>query len=995
MMHRARCSILLTTLLGCIGLFAQPAIGQDLQEDRAAAQKENAQPAPAQPAAAQPGTWTTQWSFQDIDIARLASRLASIGIELPVQASGDVSVEFEVSIPMRSLRDGKAYRLDGRLRAKRLTLEQLLLEDFAADVLYENGVLSLRDVTGRWMDASTRGTRATGSFAATSRLQLLPVGDAEVELKADSLAAAPLVDLITKATGRSELRSAQGIVSGDLKFTSPVDSIRDVATWEATADFQIRDFQIASTDSIPLSIDTGPVVIGDGRLDARDVTVTSAAAPEVQLDVTAQLELIDQQRFAFQVRGNDVPIDSLSEIVSATAPAPLASGKLDLDATGTGRLSTMTWNVGGRIGSPAMTVLGQNLGLLEHRFTFDETHFELLPINEAAAVEAAEMIVKRLSADYQWDPEKIQFSDLSAQVFGGQVEGQASLPRNETGRYDLNLSWRDLSPTLSTAPVAPVSLGVTASTSGSIQWSVDAQQLSVPAAHRGTLSIRMADLTIGGASVGQANVDVVAGQDEVRLDGSGALFGGTFEVETRSAVKQDDDWQSFLGRIPLGTMKVSGARFDKIMPIVRPRDSRRYSGTWSTVMTLRPSAQHAAQAGLDHHAGAKVLAEFEARSLAINGDLIARRLAGKARWIENVIVIDRASGSYAGGRMTADGRWSLGGGSAGRQLNLRFSGIEACDSLRPLGDSIAQRVGGIVSGRLTIAGETDFRIQGNVSVRESSLFSIATGTVTSGVSGSFSGSLERWELKLPSIVGELAGGQVTGRAEVSSTPGLGGAFDLSSRLSARRVDFGMLAAQTGTVTSLAHGRISGTLSLGGKRIRGAGDLVGDFQADLGQTDAAAIPGLLDAGRFLGAISLVGTRFQDGVIRGRITGGAVQIQEFSLRADRVRVFAQGRVGISDLRMDLQAVIATGSLDTDNAKLLAIAGQMAIDQFIPVSLIVEINRLFSNRTIYLDVLGTINRPQLRLKPLEIIRQEAARFLVREVILAINAGDSSVFD
>jgi hypothetical protein len=193
------------------------------------------------------------------------------------------------------------------------------------------------------------------------------------------------------------------------------------------------------------------------------------------------------------------------------------------------------------------------------------------------------------------------------------------------------------------------------------------------------------------------------------------------------------------------------------------------------------------------------------------------------------------------------------------------------------------------------------------------------------------------------------------------------------------------------LTTVAHGRLTGELTLGGRGVRGVGDLFGRFDARLGTTQAAAIPGLVEADRLLGVLSLAGTPFKQGRLRGVIGSGAATIDELSLSGDRVAFWSEGKVRLDNRRVDLDVVISTGSFDNNNQQLLAFAAQLALQSAFPVTALVELNRLLSNRTVYLDFLGTLADPRVRIKPLEILREEAARFLVRELLVAASLANA----
>jgi len=99
-----------------------------------------------------------------------------------------------------------------------------------------------------------------------------------------------------------------------------------------------------------------------------------------------------------------------------------------------------------------------------------------------------------------------------------------------------------------------------------------------------------------------------------------------------------------------------------------------------------------------------------------------------------------------------------------------------------------------------------------------------------------------------------------------------------------------------------------------------------------------------------------------------------------------VFADGRVQLNTGRLDVNAVISTGNFDLESTAVAAIAEQLAIGAAPPVLAFIKLNRLLSDRTIYVGVLGPVTDPRLRLKPLETLHAGAERFFVREATAAL---------
>ncbi|MCG8653024.1 MAG: hypothetical protein MI861_24500, partial [Pirellulales bacterium] len=151
--------------------------------------------------------WQTHWSFSELDVQQLQSRLASIGISVPVRMNGKVSVEFDVSIPWNQLRNGKAYRIVGSITSARLQIERLLLEEVQADLSYADGVLELRNLKSRWLD-ETADAQPGGSLSGSASAELLPRGQLRAELTAESLPLGPVQSLVRPPQSQRPFQSA-------------------------------------------------------------------------------------------------------------------------------------------------------------------------------------------------------------------------------------------------------------------------------------------------------------------------------------------------------------------------------------------------------------------------------------------------------------------------------------------------------------------------------------------------------------------------------------------------------------------------------------------------------------------------------------------------------------------------------------------------------------------------------------------------------------------
>lgn len=364
----------------------------------------------------------------------------------------------------------------------------------------------------------------------------------------------------------------------------------------------------------------------------------------------------------------------------------------------------------------------------------------------------------------------------------------------------------------------------------------------------------------------------------------------------------------------------------------------------------------------------------------------------KARTIGSTVVIQSVQGAYAGGRLQASGTWSLSG--AAKQIEVSFTNVDLSAGLSPWLTKLRGHIGGRASGMLTLTGDRRLRVRGTVSARDCVVFGIPTGTWSSGIRAAGNDDLSRWELRLPTIRGELASGRIRGELMLQSSSLRSGTPDLSSRWQLDRIDFGkILGASGGSLTSYAHGRMTGELTLGGRAIRSTQDLSGRFAARLGDTQSAAVPGLAAADRYLGLISVTNTRFSSGAVRGVIGGGVARLDELWLRSNRVRVWADGNIQMDGGGIDVDVIISTGNFVFGDDHIIAFASQLAIQSVLPITGLIEVNRLLSNRTIHLAFTGSPTNPRVRLKTLDIIREEAARFLLREILVAASISSDSL--
>ncbi|TWU27091.1 AsmA family protein [Novipirellula galeiformis] len=943
--------------------------------------------------------WTTNWNFDSIDVKQLNRRLAQMGVGIPIEMEGIVSVNFKVSVPLNAITDGRKYRFEGLVRSSRLQLERVGLEDFQSHLRVADGVMTIDQIQAKLSEGTASGVpnrvaerkrnaSRVGTVSGSATLQLSPIGDIDASLMTESVAIEPLHQLLLTIQNRDDREPLDGVVSGELQFRAPLKEIRDIRLWNAKTNLRIAG--LSRGDALPLDVDPASISIADGVLRADDLQVRSTEAPELSARVRGRVELIKQQRFALAIRADNLPLEVLTRIAGAS-PSRFGEGQVDVDATASGELASRKWDLKGRVASPKLRVAGVDLGLIEHAFEFDEQHLRLAPLRSLAGQNRSDLILQEVSANYQLSAQQWLLSNVDARLFGGEITGDASLALDKRERSKLNLKWRGLTPTVNAQLFSLADVVISASSSGEIAWTIPAGDWSRLDDQSGKLDVRLESIKVGEATVGELHLAIAKNADELQLKADGNLFGGEVTVVTRSDVISGMTWRDLWQRPAQIDLSLDALRLDRLIAsvprqvLVSPR-YRQLRGQVSADIewTGTPHAKAS-----DSPWESEMTVQLE--HLSMGSVLLTRRLDASVRTQGSSVTIDNVSGNYARGRVTARGQWNLVENDG--HLDVQVDSVDATDSIHLVSESVAKRVQGKLSGQFHLTGGRSIRARGAVQASDAFVAGVPVGNANCGLLASYSLRSGQWDASFSSIKGNVARGQLMGQAKIKSSyrPKR---FDLASRWSFERVNFAKLISDAGGGnSSYAIGQVRGSLTLAGEGIASHSDLRGQFKTELAGSQAAAIPGLSEAQRFLGAIPLAGIRVESGRLEGTIAGGRARIDEFVLSSPQLKMWAEGFVQLDSNRMDIEAVISTGNFET--SQLTALYLQAAsFTALSPVSLLIRINQLLSNRTIYVDVGGTLADPKLKLRPLATLRDEVARYLIAEVLglncAALSSGN-----
>ena len=930
--------------------------------------------------------WTTTWSFQDFDVDTLTRRLARIGLELPVSLAGDATVRFEVSVPLNGLRNARAYRFQGMLTSETLRIDEVTFRDLGVYVDYADGRLTLSQL---------RGQLRQGRFTGQGSAQLVPREGFETSLNLRGLDLAPISELLARFDLGDPARPLRGQFDADLQASGQVETVADPLTWEAEGRADVADF--AAGESAPFSATLENFRWQQRRLSVPRLSIPSADHPDFWMWLSGDVRLGDSLSFDLEIQADDLPAEDLVGLWTDD-PGRVAVGKLDLKGKARGEIGAAgdedfangvalsvregwpdgestalgVWDVELDFASPQFRLFGVDLGLLQHRLELTPQTLRVEPLVPPDRLRGAPL--GRLTADYRLDEQRVQLSALSAEVFDGTLDGEASLSLTEQGRHSLALRWDDLSPSVR-LPIDLLNdpLTITGQSSGQIDWSAPAKDVADPKTHRGTLSANVTDLRLGEEGLGEIVLDAEIDADAFRLRGDGQLFGGRLQVRSTIPLEEVANWGEVLGSLAGGELEFRGVSLGRLIRAVP---------VGAGVPKIEGRVDGSARIATDAQGVTTSESGWAVRGLVV-GDLpISREVRAAVRTEGSEIVIRSFCGRYAGGQIDGNGRWSLGGGP--RLVEVRFAGVDGNRFLVPVMGRDGVPIDGRLSGRTTLTGVgpgafDTFRVVGSVRVREGVAWGVPIGDARAPIRLTYGREPAAWQVVFPRVRSSLAGGALEGRLAVASAAGGRPGFRMDSDWRFRHVDFEHLLSTYVGGRTLGRGNLTGELQIGGRGIRGVKDLRGDFRARLGGTDATAVPAISAAASLLGPVALAGNRFTSGNLSGTIVGGAARIGELSLVGEQMRVAAEGRVGLEDGRMDLQTVIATGNFEAQRVALALLLERVVV----PVSAVATVNRIANDRTLVLNVTGTVRDPQLRVMAAPTIRANTRRILLRETI------------
>jgi translocation and assembly module TamB len=760
-------------------------------------------------------------------------------------------------------------------------------------------------------------------------LELIPVGGLEASLHVDQL---PLDWALDRLPGAAGL--AHGLLTGDVKLKAPADKLTDPASFDATATLRsdrLEAYGLALTKaSADLALKGGVARAASVQAELNGAPITGGA----ELDLTRK-----GYPFRGEAKMSDVDLAAVQRLAPSVRPPVSVAGKLTLTAEGRGQLSPWRADASAKV--------------------------------DAADLAVADVRLSKLHADVALADEALALNKIDAELYQGRVWGSVTVPLKEKvkGTADLHIEEVDLKGLARALPNVPLKL------EGRVSGKVTGELAAGGRSGSFDVDLKSDRLKVQNIATQHvtARVGYHGGRAEYRLEGD--VLGGKFELEGRiPAEKTEDDRDSVkqaAARPALeqattdGRFRLTDVHLSRLgAALGAPEQLAPLHGRINVELTYRHLGPEGWPVGSGY---AEVL------DLRWDGVEITDRVRGQLRLTEaGNVELRNVSATVGEGSLRATVVVGLRDRSRG-WFSLSLSGVDSSRALAPF-PGLAGLLEGPLDAQLRGSLGRQWRGSGTVGLSRGHVAGVDVAEWRLPVDFGLSLETGTGYVNVRDSVAQLGHGRAVGDASLT----FGAGVRLEGGLRFFNADLKALLRPAGETASLAGGRLTGRVTFGADNLRSVNDLNATLTATLGQTQAFQLPILSALVPFL-APGQANTTFQAGDVQARLSGGVLHVQRLALAGSWVRLLVVGNVIVANGRLDLDATAATGLLSVNPNALRTLGLRIPAAGPIPVGVLLQATAFLSNRTVHLRVSGTVRNPVLRVEPLELLTEEAARLFL----------------
>jgi hypothetical protein len=589
--------------------------------------------------------------------------------------------------------------------------------------------------------------------------------------------------------------------------------------------------------------------------------------------------------------------------------------------------------------------------------------FKLAVFGDVAAAELRINDFNVSSVKFHWatDGNTAKVTGIDLKLYGGQITGAATLPLRDTaaGSVDLKLSKFDVKQ-LSKDLALPVK----------VEGMVEGQlKGSIPPAADGKPRTAVVDIDITAPKLRVQNIpaeklhgklDYKNGVVDYKLEGTS--LGGTFELDGQIPTTAPPKKDSRKGRL-----RIENVRLSRLVAALHMQDTVPLTGRLSVELDFSHDTPDRMPKGQG---------KLRIDNLRMKGTGLETDLEGDLILTDGMLRLRELSGTIAEGSFSAGFTLRL-RDLARSGFTVALDDVEAAELLAPwLGDKIKGPMQVRLRGTLgrTWHGTLDLELA------RGEVYGLAVTQWRLPARWAYAPTENRAQIDVTDSTAQAARGRINGK--VSAT--WDNVLSVKGNVRLEGADLQTLARPFMGATQLGGGQATGRFDFAGDNVSSVNDLDGTLALSFNQAQALQVPVLSQLTPYLGMGP--STTFQRGELRARLERGVLRIQKFALAGGNLRVFIHGNASLAG-SLNLNVIAKTGDLGLPSIQLGAIAIRLPTAGPAPLVLLEEASTLLSNRTINLEVTGTVRNPTIRPRPLPLLSAEALQFIVNRANLPIS--------
>jgi hypothetical protein len=579
----------------------------------------------------------------------------------------------------------------------------------------------------------------------------------------------------------------------------------------------------------------------------------------------------------------------------------------------------------------------------------------------AAGLRINDFNVSDVKFHWATDGNAAKVTGIDLKLYSGQITGAATLPLRDTaaGSVDLKLSKLDVKQ-LSKDLALPVKIEgmVEGRVTGSIPPAADGKPRTAAVAIDITApKLRVQNIP---AEKLHGKLDYKNGIVDYKLEGTS--LGGTFELDgqipTTAPAKKDSR---------KGRLRIENVRLSRLVAALRLQDAVPLTGRLSVELDFSHDTPERMPEGKG---------KLRIDNLRMRGTNLETDLEGDLILTDGMLRLRELGGTIAQGTFSA--------GFTLRLRDLARSGfaialddVEAANLLAPwLGDKIKGPMQVRLRGTLgaTWHGTLDLELA------RGEVYGLAVTQWRLPARWAYAPTENRAQIDVTDSTAQAARGRINGKVSVTWD----NVLSVKGNVRLERADLQTLVRPFMGSTQLGGGQATGHFDFAGDNVSSVDDLNGTLALSFNQAQALQLPVLSQLTPYLGMGP--STTFQHGELRARLDRGVLRIQKLALAGGNLRVFIHGNASLAG-SLNLNVIAKTGDLGLPSIQLGAIAIRLPTAGPAPLVLLEEARTLLANRTINLDVTGTVRNPTIRPRPLPLLSAEALQFIINRANLPIS--------